>query len=288
MPPKPLVRPPKAKRMTICIGLLASDGIVIAADSQESDQYYKRSQRKILPFLGGVQLGSDPKPPSMACAYTGAGEAGYIDAFFDDVVRNSSLNPTQQEFESSLGEKLRIFHEQHLFPLAVAKNPPEIQILVGAYVQWQTFILVSHGSTLRKAFPYAAVGAGAHFALGVLNDLADTRRDLRQTELLAAYIIAITKESIEGCGKYTQIVSLHNAQIVTDIPGQPSRLVAPWPILTHVPGKKIHKWEESFGMRWAPRQAETISNLMEEELEDDLRLEKSSDSTPLLEDQTQS
>jgi len=69
--------------MTICIGLLASDGLVIAADAQESDTYLKRTQQKIMPWLGGITIGSNPTPASAACAFTGAGDAGYIDAFFD-------------------------------------------------------------------------------------------------------------------------------------------------------------------------------------------------------------
>jgi hypothetical protein len=153
-----LKRLPKRKRMTICIGMMASDGIVIAADAQESDQYYKRSQQKILPFYAGLQLGSSPTLPSTACAFTGAGEAGYIDAFYDGVIRNFPQKSSQPELENYFAEQLKQFHEQHLFPLAVASNPPEIQILIGAYVSWQTCMFVSHGSTLRRALPHAAVG----------------------------------------------------------------------------------------------------------------------------------
>jgi len=50
--------------MTICIGLQTSDGTVVAADAQESDQYYKRAQQKILPFVGGIPMGNSPEPPS--------------------------------------------------------------------------------------------------------------------------------------------------------------------------------------------------------------------------------
>lgn len=255
--------------MTICIGMLASDGIVIAADAEESDRYFKRSQQKIIPFVGAIPLGNNPNPASMACAFTGAGDAGYIDAFIAEAIRGISTAATQAEFQDYIAEKIRIFHEQHLFPLASAQEPPGIQILIGAYAGWHTGIFVSHGSTLRRGFPCAAVGAGAHFALSMISDVWRAQ-DVRHIEVLAAYIIAVTKDRIEGCGKHTAIVSLHNP-IHEDIPGQPSRMLPPPQLLTHVPSKKIRKWEESFGIRWGPRQSNLLNEMIEEELADDAK-----------------
>jgi hypothetical protein len=247
--------------------MLASDGIVIAADAQESDQYYKRSQQKILTFVGEIPLGNNPNKPSMACAFTGAGEGGYVDAFTAEAIRDISTSATRKEFEESLAKRVLEFHEKHLFPLAAANNPPEMQILVGAYVQWGTGIFVSYGSTLRRAFPHAAIGAGAHFAMSIIDDLGMIQ-DVRHTELLAAYVVGLTKERIEGCGKYTAIVSLHNP-IVRDTPGQPSQMFPPPQLLTHVSFAKIRKWEEAFETRWSPRQLKLITELVEEELASD-------------------
>ena len=266
--------------MTICIGMSASDGLVIAADAQESDQYYKRSQQKILPFVGNITLGENPLPPQMACALTGAGDSGYLDAFFEYALEGINVDSSQPEFKEFLAEKVRTFHERHLFPLAIAPNPPEIDVLVGAYVKFQTCMFVSHGSTLRRAGPYAAVGAGAHFALSMINELW-RNQDLAHTEILAAYIVGITKERIEGCGNYTAIVSVHGSSVVNDFPDGRSRLVPPKHPLSHVSSKKIRKWEESFGTNWAHRQLELINELLEEELIEDARAEQVIDAVPL-------
>src|SRR5271154_2344114 len=139
--------------MTICIGMTARDGIVIAADAQESDQYYKRSQQKIVPFVGSISSDKDAPSPKMGCAFTGAGDADYLDAFLAYALEGIRVDATQADFKDFLADKVRTFHEKHLFPLAVAPNPPEISVLVGAYVQFSTGIFVSHGSTLRRALP---------------------------------------------------------------------------------------------------------------------------------------
>jgi hypothetical protein len=98
----------------------------------------------------------------------------------------------------------------------------------------------------------------------------DVRQDLRHTELLAAYIVAATKERIEGCGNYTAIVSLHSPAMVECAEG--GRLVVPPQLLTHVPAKKIRKWEDSFAAKWVPRQVGLLEELIEEELATDLAL----------------
>src|SRR5208283_3576295 len=258
-----LRRLPRRERMTICIALRASDGVVIAADAQESDRYYKRSQQKILPFISN---------PTMACAFTGAGDAGYLDAFFDYALKSIPVNANHNELELFFADKVKTFHEQHLFPLALQVDPPSIDILIGVYASCHTYVFVSHGSTLRKAFPHSAVGAGAHFASGLIYELSDKIRDLRRTELLAAYIIGMTKESIENCGKYTAIYSLHNSHAITTSEGS-SQLRAPSELITHVSPRTIHAWEESFGTKWGPRQTELIDELIEEELGDSLSLQ---------------
>ena len=61
-PPKPLPRHtprpkpqrlPERKRMTICIGIVASDGVVIAADREESSGDFKNDTGKILHTFRG-------------------------------------------------------------------------------------------------------------------------------------------------------------------------------------------------------------------------------------------
>jgi hypothetical protein len=264
--------------MTICIGLRASDGIVIASDAQESKGDLKRSTQKIFTFMGPISPGSNPSPPSFACALTGAGDAGYLDAFFADVLYNIDTKTTRKDFKKFLADKILTFHRQHIFPLAAAQYPPEIDVLIGVYVELAAHIFVSRGSALSQLFPDVAVGIGAHFAMGLIDDLSGCR-NLKETELLAAYIVSRTKESIEGCGKYTQIVSLHNAIVEEGESG--SRLVPPLVPLTFVSDEQIQKWERSFDRRWAAHSRRLIEDLIQEELDDDAKQLASQTSGPV-------
>jgi 20S proteasome alpha/beta subunit len=266
MTPKPTARSPKGKRMTICIGIYAQDGVVIAADAEESDGYLKRGQQKIRSWLGAVPAGSVPPSPEAAIVFTGAGDAAYIDAFTDEAINriapgNYPTNP--REF---LGEQIRRFHEQHVFPLAAASDPPWFDMLIGTYLQRQAHVFVTSKSTIRMAAPHAAVGVGGHFALSLLNQLW-AGNDIARTEILAAYVILRTKERIPGCGKFTSIASLHGPRIVEGEAGQPSRLVASPLPLTYVSYEQVASWEDSFNRKWNTRETKLIHKLLEEEMQ---------------------
>lgn len=242
--------------------MLAHDGIVVAADAQESDQYYKRSQQKIF-TLQHAGMGNNQVPPSYAFAITGAGEAGYVDAYISFVLRDLP-GTTHKEFEDALRTKTLQFYQDNIFPLAAARQPPEIQMLIGASLQGHALMFASYGSTIRRSLPHAAVGIGAHFALSLIDELNDIW-DIKRTELVAAYIISATKDRIEGCGKITDIVSLRNWNPEKGPDGK-LRLVPPDPLLMRVPQQKIERWEESFKTRWAPRQAQLFTTMLEEEV----------------------
>jgi hypothetical protein len=50
--------------------------------------------------------------------------------------------------------------------------------------------------------------------MNMIDELMDLRQDIRHAELFATYVIAATKERIEGCVKYTH--SLHDLVFVQD------------------------------------------------------------------------
>src|SRR5262245_43720160 len=85
-PPRPLIPPkprrlPERKRMTIALGILASDGLVIAAATQETySGVFKINQGKML----GTRLGPLDDPLGYVTV-TGAGTAGHLDAINQDI-----------------------------------------------------------------------------------------------------------------------------------------------------------------------------------------------------------
>src|ERR1700689_1761048 len=116
-PPYPRKKwPPRGNRVTICIGLLAQDGIVIAADAQESDTYFKRSTQKIMTWQTVGNADGPPQNPA-ACVVAGAGGGGFFDAFTGEFLSDVRGEMTMMDFETYAKSKVDSFYSTHVRPL---------------------------------------------------------------------------------------------------------------------------------------------------------------------------
>src|SRR5438132_1411166 len=98
VPPKPR-RLPQRKRMTIALGILASNGVVLAADTEESYEGWKGEHGKI------TGVGAQATKGGNCCLITGAGDALYIDAIARDLRELVSRNSATSTVEELLKER---------------------------------------------------------------------------------------------------------------------------------------------------------------------------------------
>jgi len=231
--------------MTIAFGVIASDGIVVAADSEESiPGLMKREQNKIAmtctrhgnyePIQGTIEKKititfdeTEPRgdgPPDTDIAIVGAGAAGYIDAItpalmqvFDDDRWMTDEERIRRKVESVV----RKFYREHIIPFASypPNERPEIEILLAYQRAGRRRILVSE-KTAVQSYGFgevAAIGAGAFFAKSLASGFRTRSRrheqmDVRTATLMAAYTVFRVKEFIDGCGKYTTLAILPMAK----------------------------------------------------------------------------
>jgi hypothetical protein len=106
-------------------------------------------------------------------------------------------------------------------------------------------ILTTYFGTIRRAFPYAAIGSGASLAKSLLNRFRK-RVDIRATEALAAYVIYAVKDSVEGCGRITTMVTLYAGRSMREPEGVLSDRITPNRWWTEVPGEEIDELEDMF------------------------------------------
>jgi len=253
--------------MTIAVGIVAQGGIVVAADTEESSGYMKSSETKILSVLGGVQLGKQTKPnvATGACLISGAGDSGYVTALMyelaDVFLDQKTLvdKPLQKAFQACI----KNFHAEHIIPFAgyPRVDRPSVEMLIAFNRKHRSGLLISEKSALFKKMPYKAVGAGSIYAEILLHRLWG-HADVKSTQILAAYVVFMVKESIEGCGKYKQITTLHGSTIV---PMEESSMLMPaeHPV-SHMPWNEIDDLEREFRTTWAGAERETIWKLVKE------------------------
>ncbi|MBV9764566.1 MAG: hypothetical protein JOZ48_06950 [Acidobacteriaceae bacterium] len=193
--------------MTIAVGLLATDGIVLAADAQECiPGYAKRKQHKIMP-------GST----SGACiAVTGAGNSTYIDHATSEIIREGlNLAPvTASEYQANLQATLRDIYEKHVIPFASYPDDyrPDFSLLIAAGNKFGTMLFVSDKNLLTNVHSFEAVGCGAFMAKTLLSTLYKPFPTLEIAECLAVYVILQVKRFIDGCGDDTGVVTVTGRQ----------------------------------------------------------------------------
>jgi len=251
--------------MTICVGIISGEGIVIAADTEETAGDSKRDQSKVIHVTCGM-----PKPEygfrGATLIATGSGDAGYLDAFFYQLTRDSCSCLNMKEFETHMGEHIRTFHEDHIFPIMEKGSPPTVlDVLVGVSCGWDTSMFVTHGSTIQRCHFHKAVGFGSHFAQSLLNRHTWCKT-LREAQLLAAYVIYATKTQVAFCGLHTSISSLHYCTDSVDADGKFTHQVPDTPMECGFDQDQLRRWETSFDTKWKLRQNALISELMVEEL----------------------
>lgn len=206
--PKPLkhepnieiMRPRERKRMTIAIGLNAGQGLVLAADTEESSGYPGDIK------MNGAKMFGSARSNFGALAISGSGSANYIDSagqklqkvFLQNQI--TSLEECREQFEVVIDD----FYNRHVL-LPYERKSQHFDLIIGITSGKDQRLFLTDQTTMKASNTYLAVGAGSDYAMSLLSRHYRPLASLRQTVLLAAYVIYSVKETIGGCGKYTDI-----------------------------------------------------------------------------------
>ncbi len=215
-PPRPYITPtprrlPQGKRMTIALGILANDGVIIAADTQETVGYSKLNQGKVAAF--GHRR---PDGHWRQCLFSGAGPAVYIDACRDQFMKAfaSEQSNADANIATIFDISVRDFHEQRIVPLArLPDDRPYVQLILAVQDHQTVEIWRAEQNVIVSGTPFSAVGIGSDLALSILGRMYRLPMlDVPNTILLAAYVMAQVKASKDGCGLETDIYCLRGTR----------------------------------------------------------------------------
>jgi hypothetical protein len=223
-PKPPYLRPnpqrlPKGKRMTIALGIVGTNGIVLAADTEETiPGYMKRSQIKII--VGhhhrhdSQNIGMEIDPDRPMVAVSGAGESDYLDSANAEMVDViiSSKKTLIREMKPELQSRLVHFYKDHVIPFAQFPDRPDISLIVAVAALNQAALWTSSRNRLKWCQEYGAVGIGAFYAQTLLNKFYRPF-DAHVCCAIAVYVMRYVKEYVPDCGKETQIVCMRQGEM---------------------------------------------------------------------------
>jgi 20S proteasome alpha/beta subunit len=190
--------------MTIAVGVLATRGVVLVADTQLTYGTFAKSQ--------GGKIMAVTRRRSGAFALTGATDRiGYLSAVGETLADDFMAKvDTTDKAKSALrfAELLHEFHARHVVPFP---DLPSVELLI-AYGKGEEFGLwQSDRSTLSERHDHGAVGIGAFVANVLLGRLWKPGLDVPTAVALAIYVVSVVKGSVDGCGLYTQALAVEES-----------------------------------------------------------------------------
>lgn len=202
--------------MTIALGILGPNGVVLGADTEETIGGTKTDALKV---STGICLGLHGNNPS-AIAITGAGDSGYLDYLFEDFVSyfRDHENLTVLQLQSEFRKMLQAFYKEHIVPFRPSELDLDVELVVGIQRNNETGLWVSARDTLRKSHGYEAVGMGATEAKKTLRHSIGSGHTLELTAMIACYAVQRAKESSTYCGKNTVLLCLRNDSVFNVYP----------------------------------------------------------------------
>jgi ATP-dependent protease HslVU (ClpYQ) peptidase subunit len=201
----PIWRSDPKKAMTIAVALWASNGLVVAADSQMTAGQWKSVHGKISDASHSWE-GSNG-----ACVITAAGWGSSLrllhkeglEVFQADVTRSG------EDLRAAFQVMLQRFHMDHVLPFAAFPQDqrPEVYMLFAGQRNGRKFLWRSERAEITEEESYAAVGSGSQLAELLLAPFYNTVPfpNVRSAVLLASYVVGKVKEFDTFCGKHTDI-----------------------------------------------------------------------------------
>jgi hypothetical protein len=258
--------------VTIAIALLADDGIVVAADTQESTgDLLKGDRQKMWSFCGGSVLDLSTASFGGGCIVTGAGDSGCVTSLIEqlgfifmgrkDLSVMGFPNDPIDTLHGELSACLKSFYKEHIIPFAAfpSRDRPEVEMLIAFYRAYIPYVFYTEKTVLIPARRYKAIGIGSTFAELLLGQFWRDQMSVTEAELLAAYVVFMAKESVESCGKYTSMLTLDGQKFSPrgkDIEHDGIRWT-PW--------KTIALWEELFRTKWRDAECDLMKKQLEEQ-----------------------
>lgn len=196
--------------MTIAVGFYRGDGIVLAADTQETVLGFKKHQPKIEIRPHVVY------PGKQFAVFAGAGDGPLIDSLIEKLWNAMRGKPDiDQMVEAAEDELIKTF--QRLVPSYHAEYMPEVQMLVGLWSPPGDLELIAiDGPILTRHIISKSIGCGKVLSTYIENRLLPNKSGLDFAIPIAVYIVDQAKAHVDGVGGETHVVTMmHDGKLKT-------------------------------------------------------------------------
>lgn len=201
----------RRRRVTIAVGVLAGNSIVLAADTEHTYEggEIKGNDTKI---IGGESRDQDGRLLS-AVGIVGAGYTDYVNSFrmpllhylMNDVGRGPIFDQTAVQHE--IETRLKGFYERHVMPFLPYDRSVEFDLLIGVCLRGVRMLVASNKTAVREVVGAECIGVGRSYGTGIINNFP-LNGDVATAVMQACYTVQLVKDTVKDCGRSTQIICL--------------------------------------------------------------------------------
>jgi 20S proteasome alpha/beta subunit len=188
--------------MTYIAAFHCREGIVMCADSQQTEGDYKNYVEK----LAVVEDHSYP------LAIGGAGVGDLIDCVMDEIIERSKTErpKTKQELKRLINDSLKNVYAEDLPALVVTRQHRSPQYLIGAKTDEGFVIFYVQGKRVLGETEKAIVGYGTKYNVELLKRLYRPSLPMQQAVMLGIYLTLQSKKTDDGVGGETGVVVIRD------------------------------------------------------------------------------
>lgn len=204
-----LQRRERKRRMTICAGMLCTDGIVLCADTLESVGSVHRSVEKLIE----LPIVSDALSAVVVCA---TDDGIFADALIERI--SESLNRCAGTFASARDaiENATLKYCTQIWKAldTASQDKPMAHMLIGLKTVDDLRLLELSTPTVRTIEAWEFIGYGRELGIYKAGQYGLKDMPTDTAAPIIAYIVDIVKDNVQFCGRSTSLAVLHVDGIV--------------------------------------------------------------------------
>jgi 20S proteasome alpha/beta subunit len=205
--PRQKTRPLPRQNMTIALGFVCQNGVILAADSEVAYEGTKTPGQKIFLIDGGTYW---------SIAVAAAGGVDLIRMAVDDLKHTlqTDRDLTLEKIRQKIIERIKYFRDDYIWPAAERGIELALDLLIAVRtIDGRSALLKVNGiegGLVSEVSGCEFIGIGHEIARSVSSWLFGLGFKLEMGERLAEQVIRWVKATVPGCGGSTQIWVLPN------------------------------------------------------------------------------
>lgn len=194
--------------MTLALGFVCRDGVVLAADSELSNSFARSDGDKIWYLRFPLGAGN----PTLKVGVAGAGHVAFL-TYAKDLIQ-ARLLPTMglDQAQAAIGEVLKELYREHIYSYGQPNERDHLNVyfLVGIAAHDGRRLLATELTAVNRVTRYQAIGGGTDLADFVVKRSSVAQPSVSDAVVLASQVLRYADDHVLGVGGPTRIIVLYD------------------------------------------------------------------------------